>query len=340
MLRFVVLSTLVAGALAASPAHAAENGAAKVAVPREARAASIAHPTTVIGNGTPRSCTSAKVVRAVRKGGVITFRCGPKPVAIAMNATAKVVNTSRKVVIDGGGKVTLDGRKKRRILYQNTCDQNQVWATSDCVGQRFPYLVVQNITLRNGWRAGRSGTDGGGAVYVRGGRFKAVNATFVANRCAATGADVGGGAVRVVLQSHRRPALVTNSTFRGGRCSNGGAISVLHASLRVFNSTFTKNVATGRGLNPARAGTPGGGSGGAIYADGTWLRVGLAGVTMTGNRARSGPGAVFFVSNDRAGTLRVHRSTLRSNPGHLNTRPGIFYLGKGAKPVVTRSIIR
>jgi hypothetical protein len=43
------------------------------------------------------------VVGAVAAGGIITFSCGPGPVTIAMQATAKVVNTSAEVVLDGGG---------------------------------------------------------------------------------------------------------------------------------------------------------------------------------------------------------------------------------------------
>lgn len=314
--------------------------AAILTSPTPAGAAEAALPRTVVGHGTARSCTSAAVVAAVRRGGVITFDCGPAPVRIVMRRTAKVVNTSRAVVIDGGGKVTLDARYKRRILYMNTCDRRQVWATSDCNRQPFPRLIVRNLTLARGWAKGRSAEDGGGAIFVRGGRFAAANVRFVKNRCAKVGPDVGGGALRIVLQQSGRPATVRRSTFVAGRCSNGGAISLLHADLRVRDSTFVGNRATGRGLNPARSGTPGGGSGGALYADGNRLRVRLTGVTMERNRGRSGPGAVFFVSNDRTGTLRIDRSVLRDNPGSLQRLPGIFYLGRGARPTITRSVVR
>ena len=84
----------------------------------------------VVGRGTPASCSSAAVVAAVRAGGTIRFDCGPRPVTIRMAATAKVVNTSRQVVLDGGGKVTLSGEGRRRILYMDTCDRAQVWTTS------------------------------------------------------------------------------------------------------------------------------------------------------------------------------------------------------------------
>src|SRR5690242_3057931 len=77
----------------------------------------------------PGSCTSQAVVRAVAAGGVITFSCGPRPVTIVMRATAKVRNTSARVVLDGGGTVTLSGGGVRRILYMDTCDPAQRWTT-------------------------------------------------------------------------------------------------------------------------------------------------------------------------------------------------------------------
>ena len=345
-MRFLVA---VAGAVVgaglltpAAPASASEAGARKVSVPKAARAASVKRPTTVIGNGTARSCTSAKVVKAVHRGGVITFDCGRKPVVIRMNRTAKVWNTRKKVVIDGGNKVTLDGRGKRRIIYMHTCDKRQRWATEHCQRQSFPRLVVQNITLRNGYAPGRTAHDGGGAILARGGHFKAVNVRFRNNRCARVGPDVGGAALRIGSGYASRPNFVVNSTFTGGRCSNGGGISLWNASLRVYNSRFENNRATGHGLNPARQGTPGGGSGGAIYADVFTQRLLVAGTVMRRNSGRSSSGAVFFVSNNRVGHLALNRSTLVDNadPAHSRGFPGIYHLGRYAKPVVVRSIVR
>ena len=125
----LLTAACLAAALSAQPAAAA------VPVPREARAVDTSHPDRWVGTGTPRSCTSRAVVRAVAKGGIIRFRCGPPPVRIEMRQTAKVVNTSRRVVLDGRGRVTLSGGGKRRILYQNTCDRQQTWTTSHCDDQ-------------------------------------------------------------------------------------------------------------------------------------------------------------------------------------------------------------
>lgn len=309
--------------------------AEKVGVPREARAVDSSRPDRWVGNGTPGSCTSRAVVRAVARGGIIRFRCGPEPVRIEMRRTAKVVNTSRRVVLDGRGLVTLSGGGKRRILYQNTCDRRQTWTTSHCDDQATPRLVVQNLTFADGDSTGQTYEGGGGgAIFARGGRLKIVRSRFVGNRCDETGPDLGGGAVRALSQHDDRAVTVVGSTFRRGVCSNGAALSSIGVSWSIYNSVFTRNRAIGRGANPARPDTPGGGSGGAVYADGNDFRVLVAGTRMTRNHAREGGGAVFFVSNDRTGVLEIRSSTLRDNPSDgFETDPGIFFLGREQKVV-------
>ena len=308
---------------------------AAVKVPREARAVDTSHPDRWVGTGTPRSCTSRALVRAVAKGGIIRFRCGPAPVRIELKRTAKVVNTSRRVVLDGRGLVTLSGGRKRRILYQNTCDRRQTWTTSHCDNQATPRLVVQNLTFADGDATGATyDGGGGGAIFARGGRLKIVRSRFVGNRCDPTGPDLGGGAVRALSQHDGQPVTVVRSTFTGGVCSNGAALSSIGVSWSIFNSVFTGNRAIGRGANPARPGTSGGGSGGAVYADGNDFRVLLAGTRMARNHAREGGGAVFFVSNDRSGVLEIRSSTLRGNPSDgFETDPGIFFLGRDQRVV-------
>jgi hypothetical protein len=265
-----------------------------------------------------------------------------------MRETAKVVNdTGPEIVIDGGGKVTLSGAGQRRILYMNTCDRAQVWTTSHCQDQDHPRLTVQNLTLINGNSIGQT-TDGGGggAIFVRGGRLRIVNARFTGNVCEPTGPDVGGGAVRVLSQHQGLPVHVTGSTFGGAEgfgnsCSNGGALSSIGVSWVVLNSVFSFNRAIGVGANPARQFTPGGGSGGAIYNDGNRMSLRIAGTIIEDNEAREGGGAIFFVSNDRTGTVRIEDSRLRRNPNegfHTAGFPGIFFLGADA-PTISRSTL-
>ena len=332
---------LVAGVLAAvvtsTPAMASGfvTGAARPPQP----AMKSAQADTVVGTGTPGSCTSRAVVRAVAAGGVVSFDCGSQPVTIALKRTAKVVNTSARVVLDGGGLVTLSGQGERRILYMNTCDRAQVWTTSHCNDQAEPKLVVRGMRFVDGNATGET-TDGGGggAIFVRGGRLRIVDSEFAGNRCDRTGPDLGGGAVRVLDQHRDRPVVVRRSSFTGGRCSNGSALSSIGVSWHVVSSTFTDNRALGRGANPARPGTPGGGSGGAIYMDGNAIHLVLEDSTMTGNHAREGGGAIFFVSNDRSGTLTIRGSRLTDNPSDgFETIPGIFFLG--ASRTITDSVV-
>ena len=304
-----------------------------VPLPPEARPVDTSHPDHVIGTGTPASCTSAAVVAAVAAGGVITFDCGPDPMTITMAKTAKVVNTSPKVVVDGGGLVTLSGAGQRRILYMNTCDPAQIWTTSHCQNQDQPVLTLQGLTFAGGDSTGDTTEGGGGgAVFVRGGRVKVVESTFVDNRCDASGPDLGGAALRVLSQYDGLPVVVATSTFRDNVCSNGAGISSIGVSWRIYNSVFEHNQAIGSGANPARGGTPGGGSGGAIYLDGNEFTLDVIGTSIRNNSANEGGGAIFFVSNNRTGELRIDRSTLEQNPSRgfeTSGYPGIFFLGRG-----------
>ena len=317
---------------AATITFRAGNPNGRAAVPAEARPVDTSRPTRTVGSGTPASCTSEAVVKAVAAGGVITFDCGPAPVTITMKATAKVVNShGPRVVLDGGGTVTLSGGGKRRILYMNTCDEAQGWTTSHCQNQDHPRLTVQNLTFADGDATGeRTEGGGGGAIFVRGGRFTVINSRFVGNRCDRTGPDLGGAALRVLSQFENKPVYVVSSTFTGGVCANGGALSSIGVSWTVLNSVFRDNRAVGTGANPARGGTPGGGSGGAIYCDGNEFAVRIAGTVIEDNSANEGGGAIFFVSNNRTGTLKIDSSTLRRNPSRgfeTKGHPGIFFLG-------------
>jgi len=319
-------------------------------VPAEAQAESIASPRTVVGTGTPESCTGDAFVASVAKGGVITFECGAAPATITLGSTAKVFNNTGPVVIDGGGKITLSGGGKVRILYMNACDpENGGYASGapgNCNEQITPKLTVQNVTFVDGAiKLGNVENAGGGAIYVRGGRTKIVNARFFGNSCDAEGSDVGGGAVRVLdfpkNGSADRPVYVVGSTFGGSpgfgnTCANGGALSSIGASWSIYNSVFKDNRATGRGANAGN-----GGNGGAIYNDGNTIAHSVCGTLIEDNRANEGGSAIFFVSNNKTGTLSITDSVLRKNPkGTFETAgfPGLFVIAK-TPPVVVNSTI-
>jgi hypothetical protein len=338
------------GGSAAAPGTPVDAGTpgGGVSVPAAGRAVNTSQPDQVVGNGTSASCTGEAVVQAVAQGGKIRFSCGPAPVTITLPRTAKVFNNRPDVTLDGGGLVTLSGGGRVRILYQNACDPDQVWTTPRCDNQETPRLTVQNIGFTQGNSTGQL-TDGGGggAIFVRGGQFKIVNSRFTRNRCETTGPDIGGGAVRVLSIYQNRPVYVVGSTFggaagQGNSCSNGGALSGIGVSYSVYNSVLSHNAALGRGANPAQAGTPGGGSGGAIYNDGNSFALSVYGSTVSDNSAVEGGSAVFFVSNDRSGRMTLSDSVFVRNPATrfgTDGLPGFFVLAAPGQPVVTRTTL-
>lgn len=289
-------------------------------VPVAARAEDVSSPDHVIGTGTPQSCTAEAFIQAVAQGGKIVFNGGTQPFTLVLPRPAKVFNNRPNVVIDGGGVVTLSGGGTTRILYMNTCDPAQVWTTSHCQNQDTPTLTVQNLTFIDGNSTADTTYDGGGAIWVRGGRFKIVNCRFLANVCAGTGPDVGGAAVRVFSQYNNLPVYVVNSTFGGSTTyanvgSNGGGISSIGVNWAIYNSLFSHNRCTGNGANPAQPGTPGGGSGGAIYLDGNSLTLSIYGTLIENNQVNAHGSAIFFICNDHIGTLHIEDSTIRNNTG-------------------------
>ncbi|MDA3862406.1 MAG: hypothetical protein PF689_00900 [Deltaproteobacteria bacterium] len=315
-------------------------------IPSQAVLVDTSSPDNIVGDGTPDSCTGQAFVNAVAQGGIITFDCGPEPIIITLEETAKIYNdTGPEIVIDGENMVTLDGGGDHRILYMNTCDENLVWLTSHCQNQDEPHLTIQNLTFINGNSTGED-PAGGGAIFVRGGRFKVINSRFYNNQCAPTGPDVGGGAIRTLSQYEDKPVYIVNSTFGGHEnlgnfCSNGAGLSSIGVSYNVINSLFTHNNAVGNGANPAQEGTPGGGSGGAIYNDGNTFTLELCGTKITNNHANEGGGAIFFVSNDRTGHLIIRDSFLSNNPSdgfETSGYPGIFVLA-AEDPIVSNSTI-
>ncbi len=301
------------------------------------------HPTTVVGDGTPQSCTPDAFEAAVHEAGIITFDCGPDPVTITLAHQVEIINDSGPnrngdTIIDGGGKVTLSGGGWTRILYQNGCEERLHWITSHCDNYDHPRLVVQNLTFANGYAPGPVaglGFSAGGAIYVESGLFKIVNCVFVRNAVATIGPDVAGAAVYSFMQGG--PVYVVNSTFGGAPGmgnvgANGGALGSIGVSYTVLNGVMSYNQAIGWGQNPATSG-PGGGSGGAIYNDGNTYTLTICGSEVSNNSARELGGAVFYVSNDDSGSVSIERSTFRANACHDPQDPKGFYVQTNASNV-------
>ena len=325
-------------------------------IPPEAQAEDVSSPTTVVGTGTPSSCTGDAFVAAVAKGGVITFDCGPDPVTILLTSTAKVFNDNgTKLVIDGGNKVALSGGGRARILYMATCDPGQRYppGPGDCNTNPGVQLVVQNITFvdgnAKGIPEGTNNAGGGGAIHAQGGSLKVVHSRFFNNVCDDLGSDVGGGAIRKLDYlvapgaGPRRPVWIVNSTFGGkpgfgNSCANGGALSSIGVSWNILNTLLSENSAVGHGANDGQ-----GGNGGAIYNDGNEIVLDIVSSLLENNHANEGGSAIFFVSNDGTGSITLEDSIARDNPrGTFETPglPGFYVIAEGPAQIIGSQVLR
>ncbi len=303
------------------------DGSCKAGVPAAGQLVDVSTPTKVVGTGTAASCTFKALDTAVKAGGIITFDCGSAPTAIAVTATLNLP-TDKNTVIDGGGKITLDGGGSVQIM---------VWNSGN-----FQYLdtrlTLQNITFANGKIAGSEpipkagppcsqgfNAGEGGALFMRDGNLTVINSIFTNNEAATSGPDVGGGAIRMLGSKHG--AIIVGSTFTNNRASNGAAVGCLFSELDVYNSLFDGNTATGHDannnsttckvINNGQNETGSGGNGGALYSDGINVNVIVCGDKVVNNAAGANAfgGGLFFTSNNYGGTLTIADTNMTGNTG-------------------------
>jgi hypothetical protein len=324
------------------------DGKCSQALPAEAAPIDSSQPTTVVGTGTAASCTADKLAQAIAQGGVITFHCGDEPTTIALTSTLNL-RTDVNTVIDGGNKITLDGRSELRILS---------WSGGDW--QRNTHtLTLQHLVLANGKASGTDAiptrpepcsqgyNDGeGGALFMRDGSLRAIDVIFLNNQAAELGPDTGGGALYLLGS---KPAYIVSCTFKNNKGSNAGAMASLFTTDFIYDSLFEGNSAVGHGANSDDASQcsfinnnqheiGSGGNGGAIYSDGVAMDVTICGTQIRNNAAGAFGAAVFFTSNDQSqkGTLSIRDSALVNNiPAnqYWEWKPGISTNANTPEPI-------
>ena len=312
-----------------------------LALPAEAQPVDSSHPTTVVGTGTPESCTFAALNAAVGAGGVVTFDCGPGLVTIPVTSTLTPPTSNAyanepplTLVIDGGGKITLDGGGAVRILswihagsWQKNLDTltlqhirliNGKTTPTQAIPACPPSGGISNTACSTGWDDGE-----GGAIDVRDGSLRVIDATFEGNQAAQLGPDTGGGAL--YLLGTAKPSYVVKSTFQGNSASNAGAIGMLWAGAFVFDSLFDGNRAVGTGandndatkctcLNNGQNEVGSGGNGGAIYKDGAdGAALAICGTEIRNNQANEFGAAVFLTADGSHAQLVLDDDLLKDN---------------------------
>jgi hypothetical protein len=304
------------------------NGSCSTGVPAGGMPVDTSTPTTVVGSGTPASCTFTALNAAVTKGGIITFDCGTAPTTIAVTATMNMP-VSTNSVIDGGGLVTLDGQGKVGILsfqspgYRTNVTQVTIQHLAFINAKTNPVDAIPYAKppCSQGWDDGE-----GGAINMRDGNLTVIDSIFTNDKAAPLGPDTGGGAIYINGSLHG--ALIVDCTFTNNAASNAGAVGALNAELDVYNSLVTGNVATGNGannndptmcsaMNNGQNEIGSGGNGGALYGDGDGFGIIVCGDDIENNAAGTNAfgGGIFFTSDDFSGTLSIVDSTIENNTG-------------------------
>ncbi len=308
-------------------------------LPAEAQAVDTSHPTSVVGAGTAASCTFSALEAAVKKGGTITFDCGPSVVTIPVTATlTPPISTGSEaplnIVIDGGNRITLDGGNSVRILSWS----HATWRTSkDTLTLQHIQLVNGKTTPTNSYPAcppagGIANTmcstgfvDGqGGAVYVADGNLRVIDCTFANNQAALIGPDTGGGAI--YLFGTGAPSYIAKSTFKDNKASNAGGVGMLWAGAFIFDSLFEGNSAVGTGANSNDATQctctydgnknqiGSGGNGGAIYKDGgDGVALTICGSQIQDNTANEFGPSIFLTADGSGAQLVIDDTVSKDN---------------------------
>ena len=289
------------------PGEEADPGGSLCAVPEVPEAIA---PSKTVGRGSPASCTESALRSALSGGGTIAFSCGPSPVTIPIGAELVV---SSPTVLDGGGRITLDGQNRTRIIRNNS------------------RLTLKKLTLTRGnmdvvW----SGSpNGGGAVNTTyGNRLYVVDSTFTGNRTSTQGF---GGAI---FQAGAGSLTVVRSRFENNVGGGGGAIYNILAGLHVVDSAFIRNQGSsgwhgGGGImtDGASANSGNGGSGGDILVCGT---------TFEANQALATGGGAYLYAYGRDAVTVTH-STFTANSVTPNS--GGVSMGGGLRFGVSPALV-
>lgn len=297
-------------------------------LPANAKAADSSSPTTVVGTGTPASCTQAALQTAITKGGVVTFDCGKSPITIALSATL-TVPYDKSTVIDGAGLVTLDGQNAVQILNWNS--PNYRANDNSLTLQHMAFVNAKTNPVKAIPTAPAPCSQGfddgeGGAIYMRDGNLIVVDCVFTNDHAAPLGPDTGGGAI--YINGSKNGVIAVSCTFTNDQASNAGAVGALNAPIQIYNSLVTSNTATGHDannndpkqcsvMNNGQNEIGSGGNGGALYADGNDFDFTVCGDDIEGNAAgvNAFGGGIFFTSDNMAGTLRIIDTTMTGNTG-------------------------
>jgi predicted outer membrane repeat protein len=270
----------------------------------------------VVGNGKPESITRKKIQKALDKGGYISFNTGGRPVTVYIDQTLAV--KKHGTVLDGGGLVTLDARKERRIIF-SVSSHSPINPARD---QKMLNWVLKGFTLKNGKTSGGSlyepvpnieandgsgnGDQSGCGAAVFSGLWNQcfiVSCRFFNNETMLTNENIEVGGAVFARGGYNSTLTIVDSYFENNRATIGGAVNSLLTNLTVIRCGFFRNRSTNHG--------------GAIYTDGG----------ASDGRPPVNP----------EGFVKIHASVFRDNVGATQGGGAFLFVYEG-KILVTESI--
>ncbi|HEY2092173.1 MAG TPA: choice-of-anchor Q domain-containing protein [Thermoanaerobaculia bacterium] len=294
---------------------------------------------TVVGSGTPSSCTESALAAAIPAGGIITFNCGAGQQTIPFTFTLVVGSGNPPVTINGNDSIIFDGTGITTgmiaifggttalpdVAFRHLVIANGNITTGLNAGgaiQNFGNLTLDTVTLRNNHSAGA------GAIFQEPCNG-CLTPTLYATRCLFQNNSTGGGAISI----QGGIAGIAQSTFVGNSAGSAGAIQIYGNSTFQVDATidscaFVNNSATSYGggaiaielLNPGSVvhivndtftgnSVPASGYGAAIYAAAE--PVSITNCTIAGNNGGTAGGAVYFAARASA----MNNTIIASNSG-------------------------
>ena len=154
---------------------------------------------SIVGNGTPGSCTESALDTALSGGGIVTFDCGAALHTITLTSE-KVL--SQATQIDGAGRIRLDAQGTSRHFVLSSAAN----------------YILAGLTLING----RAANADGGSVYVAGATLL-MNKVSLLDNLAET-AVLGGGRGGAIFARDNAQLTLSEVTAAGNHANSGGVI--------------------------------------------------------------------------------------------------------------------
>ena len=286
-----------------------------------------------------RAAPAAAVVAAVAKGGIITFDCGPDPVTIPLTATAKIFNDkARRSSSTAAARSRSSGRRQAPDPLPEHVRPGAGLDDAHCQDQDHPALTVQHLTFVYGNAIGhrRPMATAAARSSSAAAGFKVVNSPFFGNRCDDDRARTSAARAMRVLRAVPRPAGLRGAQHlrrrrRPAATSARTAARSAASACRGRSSTACSRATRRSARAPTRRSRarPAAATAGPSTTTATRCSLHVGGTRIEDNTANEGGGAIFFVSNDRSGSVEIVDSILRNNTGDgFSTYPGIFFLGQ------------